>query len=95
MFYHKTMNFDQYITNILEPFFEDLTDDEREHAYFQQNNATVQTTRNSVSALQEVFDESIIITELRSPRSPNLSVCDFYLWGEPRKKIVQEHASHS
>jgi hypothetical protein len=65
----------------LEPFYEHLTDDERQYGYFQQDNAAVHTARNSMSALQEVFNDSIISTGLWPPRSPNLNVCDFYLWG--------------
>jgi hypothetical protein len=33
-----------------------------------------------MSALQEVYDDSIISIGLWPPRSPDLSVCDFYLW---------------
>jgi hypothetical protein len=62
-------------------FFEQLTENERLYGYFQQDNATAYTAPNSVSALQEMFDDRIIITGLWPPRSPDLSVCHFYLWG--------------
>jgi hypothetical protein len=75
----------------LELFVEEMIDDEREYvySYFQQDNATVHTTRNLMSAVQEVFDERTIITELRSPRCPNLSVCDVYLWGNIGRKLYR------
>jgi hypothetical protein len=49
------MNPDRYIRNILEPFFEQVTDDERQYDYFQQDSFTAYTARNSTSAQQEVF----------------------------------------
>jgi hypothetical protein len=76
IFYHKTVNSDRYVRNTLKPFFEQLTDDERQCGYFQQDNATAHTAQNSMSALQEVFDDRIISTGLWPPRSPDLSVCD-------------------
>jgi hypothetical protein len=41
IFYHETVNSDRYIRNILEPFFVQLTDDERQYGYFQEDSATV------------------------------------------------------
>jgi inhibitor of nuclear factor kappa-B kinase subunit alpha len=89
IFYHETVNSDRYVRHILEPFFEQLTDDERQYGYFQQDNATAHTARNSISALQEVFDDRIISTGLWPPRSPDLSVCDFYLWGNLKGKVYR------
>jgi hypothetical protein len=40
-------------------------------------------------ALQEVFDERIISTGLWSPRSPDLGVCDFYLWENLKGKVYR------
>jgi hypothetical protein len=67
--YHKTLNSDWYVRHILEPFFEQLTDDERQYGYYQQDNAPAHTAQNSISALQEVFDDRIISTGLWPPRS--------------------------
>jgi hypothetical protein len=89
MSYHETVNSDRYVRNILEPFFEQLTDDERQYGYFQQDNATAHIARNSMSALQEVFDDRIITTRLWPPRSPDLSVCDFYLWGSLKGNVYR------
>lgn len=49
------MNKDQYARNMLEPFFEQVTADERQYGYFQQDSFTTYIARNSVSAQQEVF----------------------------------------
>jgi hypothetical protein len=40
-----------------------------------------------VSELQEVFDDRIISTGLWPPRSPDPSVCDFYLWGNLKGEV--------
>jgi hypothetical protein len=42
-----------------------------------------------MSALQEVFDDRIISTGLWPPRSLDLSVCDFYLWGNLKGKVYR------
>jgi hypothetical protein len=73
----------------LEPAFEQLTDDESQYGYFQQDNATAHTAPNSMSALQEVFDDRIVSTGLWPPRSPDLGVCDFYLWGDLKGKVYR------
>jgi hypothetical protein len=72
IFYHETVNSDRYVRNILVPFFEQLTDDERQYGYFQHDNATAHAARNSMSALQEMFEDKIISTRLWPPRSPDL-----------------------
>jgi hypothetical protein len=81
MFYYETVNSDRYIRNILELFFEQLTDDKIRCGYSQQDNAIAHTSGNSMSALQVILDDRIISTGLWPLRSPDLSVCDFYLWG--------------
>jgi hypothetical protein len=89
VFYHETVKSDRYVRNILEPFFEQLIDDEIQYGCFQQDNAIAHTARNSMSALQEVFDDRIISTGLWLPRVPDLSVCDFYLWGNLKGKVYR------
>jgi hypothetical protein len=61
IFYHGTANSDRCVRSTLEPFYEQLTDDERQYGYFQQDDATA---RNSTSALQEVLDDMVISREL-------------------------------
>jgi hypothetical protein len=47
----------------------------------------VHAARSSVSVLQEVFNDRKISTGLWPPRLPDLSVCDFYLWGNLKGKV--------
>jgi hypothetical protein len=89
IFYHETVNSDRHVRNILVPFFEQLNDDERQYVYFQQDSATAHTARNSMSALQDMFDGRNISTGFWPPRSSDLSVCEFYLWGKLKGKVCR------
>jgi hypothetical protein len=58
------MNSDRYIRNTLEPFFEQLTDEERQYGYFQEDSSTLHATWNSMSALQGGFDDRIVASKI-------------------------------
>jgi hypothetical protein len=73
----------------MEPFFEEMTDDKRQYSYFQQDNDTAHNTLNSMRTLQMVFNDRIISTGLWPSRSPDLSVCDFHLWGNLGGKVYR------
>jgi hypothetical protein len=45
------------MNNILEPFFQILTEEEKQHMYFQQDNAKAHTSQYSMEALHEIFGE--------------------------------------
>jgi hypothetical protein len=42
---------------MLNPFFHPLTAEERQHGYFQQDNATVHTANATMVAIREVFED--------------------------------------
>jgi hypothetical protein len=48
------------VNNILELFFQILTEEEKQHAYFQPDNATAHTAQHSMQDLHEIFGERII-----------------------------------
>jgi hypothetical protein len=74
IFFHETVNSDRYVNDILNPFFNQLTAEERQYGYFQQDNATTAHTANAAMvAIREVFDDRIISRGLCPPRSPDLS----------------------
>jgi hypothetical protein len=62
--------------------FELLVDDEKLYGY----NATA---RNSVSSLRELFSDRIIRTGFWPLRSPDLSVYDFHLWENLKRKVYR------
>jgi hypothetical protein len=92
IFFEDTVNSDRYVSDILEPFFQELTDEETRYGYFQQDSTTALTARNSMQRLRDAFDDEQIISQgLWPPRSPNLSVCDFHLWGNLKGKVYKNN----
>ena len=91
IFFHHTVNSDRYINDILNPFFDQLNAEERQYGYFQQDNATAHTANASMVAIQEVFEDRIVSRGLWPPRSPDLSICDYYLWGNLKQKVYKNN----
>jgi hypothetical protein len=71
--------------------FKQLTDEERQYGYFQNDGATSRTENRTVRALCEVFSERIISTVVWAPKSPKVSVCDFYLCGNLKQKVYLKY----
>jgi hypothetical protein len=95
LFFHETTNSDCCINDILNTFFNQLTGDERQYRYFQQDNATAHTANATTVTLCEVFEDRITSRRLWPPRSPELSFCDFYLWENLKRKKVYKNNTHS
>jgi len=60
--------------------------------WFQQDGATEHTTRISLAVLQQMFPGRLV--SLRGDigwlaRSPDLSTCDFFLWGYLKNKVFK------
>jgi hypothetical protein len=51
LFFHDTVNSNCYINDILNPFFIQLTAEERPYGYFQQDNATAHTATATMAAV--------------------------------------------
>jgi hypothetical protein len=65
--------------------------------WFQQDGAAAHTARNSMNVLGEIFPGRLV--SLRSDvgwpaRSPDLSICDLFLW-ECLKEKVFKHCPHT
>jgi len=59
-------------------------------AWFQQDGATSHTAKQSMAAVQELFGNRVIsrFGDIPwPPRSPDLSVCDFFLWGYLKNRV--------
>ncbi|KAJ4429939.1 hypothetical protein ANN_22143 [Periplaneta americana] len=56
-----------------------------ENTLFQQDGATSHTARISKDSLNVLFPGHVIS---RPPRSPDLTVCDFFLWGHLKIKVL-------
>lgn len=89
-----TVNSDRYV-NMLEEFFLPRIEElDQGDIWFQQDGATPHTSRTSMAVLWEHFPERPISIrgDLEWPaRSPDLSPCDFYLWGYLKSRVYVNH----
>lgn len=59
-------------------------------AWFQQDGSTSHTARISMAAVHQLFGERVISRNGNipwPPRSPDLTACDFFLWGHLKSKV--------
>ena len=85
IFFESTLNTD---VHILEQFNDQLTPQDKMQFFFRQDGATYHTSHRSLTRAHDMFtEERTISKELWLPRSPDLSVCNFYLWGTLKQKV--------
>jgi hypothetical protein len=59
-------------------------------AWLQQDGATSHTARQSIAAVRQLFGNRVVsrFSDIPwPPRSPDLSVCDFFLWGYLKNRV--------
>ena len=61
------------------------------NGWFQQDSATADTANQSMHELRSVFGDRISSRGLWPPRSPDITPCNFYLWGTLNNRV---HASN-
>jgi len=87
-----TVTSDRYV-EMLETFLRPKLDDvDTEDVWFQQGGATAHTARRSLRVLREMFPGRLISLrgDVEWPaRSPDLSPCDFFLWGYLKEKVFK------
>ena len=69
-----------------------------EETFFQQDGATSQTAKDSMAAVRNFFPNHVISRygDITWPaRSPNLSACDFFLWGYLKSQVFKVPATHT
>lgn len=90
----QTVNSDRYcemITTFFEPEVRNSLFFNR-NTWFQQDGATAHTARRSMDLVRRLFPSKVIsrFGDLNWPaRSPDLSPCDFFLWGYLKGKVYQ------
>lgn len=89
IFFNETINAERYRTLILDEFLNQVHDDEQIMGYFQQDGATPHTALVTINYLREFYDNRLISTGLWPPRSPDLTPCDFYLFGHLKNKVFK------
>jgi len=58
--------------------------------FFQQDGATCHTSKTTLDFLRKSFGNRLIFRKTEfswPPRSPDLSVCDFFLWGYLKQRV--------
>ncbi|PSN52160.1 hypothetical protein C0J52_06457 [Blattella germanica] len=58
-----------------------LTEDERNASYFQQDSTIAHTTRSSMREMTSVFRNHLISRSLWPPCSSDMTPCDFFIYG--------------
>ena len=66
-----------YRNELLQPFINELYDDELTEGFFQQDNAPAHKSRDTIAFLQQFFDDRIMNF---SPRSPDLTILDYFIF---------------
>jgi hypothetical protein len=94
-----TVTSDRYcamLENLLRPKLDDLFDEHgAEHLWFQQDGATAHTSCRSLGILREMFPGHVAFLrgDIRwPPRSPDLTPCDFFLWGYLKAQVYQHRS---
>jgi hypothetical protein len=78
LFFETSINAEAY-QELIQPLIALLKVDER-YCWFQQDSATAHTAACTMVILHEFFGENIISKGLLSPRSPDITSPDFFLW---------------
>lgn len=92
IFFEESVTAERYRNNILNVFVNQLHDDELEQGYFQQDGARAHTARETLHYLREFFDDRIISIGSEPefpPRSPDLTVLDFFIFPHLKNTIFK------
>lgn len=91
-----TVNSERYVAmlqNYLQPRMEEIIENEGLGVvWFQQDGATPHTARISLNILRQMFPGRLVSLrgDLGWPaRSPDLSICDFFLWGHLKERVFK------
>ncbi len=83
-FFDTTITAERYREIIVQ--FISLLKPER-YCTLQQDNATAHTAADTLNMLKEFFDDQLISTNHWPPRSPDLSLADYFLWGFLKDRV--------
>ena len=78
------------LTNRIAQFIRALPPEVTETMYFQQDGAPAHNSRIVLNYLEDQFRHRLITTHgpIRwPPRSPDLTPCDFFLWGHVKNRV--------
>ena len=90
IFLMNTINSARYCSDILHAFIGQMTSNEINCSWFQQDGATAHTSGRSTHLLKEFFENRIISKEVWPPRLPDLNPPDFYLWKAAKSAVYRD-----
>jgi hypothetical protein len=85
------MKSERYCEVILNPFIWYLNEDEIAHGYFQQDGANAHAARVSMTLLRDVFGDRMFSKDIWSPRPPDFTSPDSYLWGAMKVAVYEDN----
>jgi len=68
-----------------------IKEDEIDKTYFQQDGVTAHTAHMSMVLYDDVFADRIISKTIWPPRSLDLSLPDFFLWGAVKNSVYSKN----
>ena len=83
----NTINSERYCSNILHAFIGQMTSDEINYSWFQQDGATAHTSGRSMDLLKEFLGDCIISKGVWPLCSLDLNPPDFYLQGAAKSAV--------
>ena len=89
-----TVNSDRYVHMLNNFFLPAIENYRNEHTTFQQDGATCHTSRVSMDLLRRSFPTRLVSKYgdiSWPPRSPDLTLCDNFLWGYLKSKVFQSN----
>ena len=84
--FRETVTAERY-RGSLQQAIDQMHDDEIQLGYFQQDRATAHTAITTIRYLEEFSGNRVISRPLRSPRSPDLTPLDFYMFGQIKNNV--------
>lgn len=90
IFFNYTLNSVRDL-EILDSFHAQLTDAEKLYAVFQQDGATAHISNQSMAQINVFPEDRLVSRGLWPPRFPDLTLCDFYLWGTLKSKVYADN----
>ena len=78
------------INNFLEPELRSQRIN-NQNVWFQQDGATAHTVRAAMAVVRAMFPDRLISQcgDVPWPQSPDLSMCDFFLWGYLKSRVYE------
>lgn len=87
LFFESTVDGSVY-RELIQQFVALLEVNER-YSWFQQDGATCHTSNETMDMLEAFFGDRLISKNLWPPRSPDLTIPDFFLWGYLKDKVYE------